>query len=58
MRTSLDQLLQDLIDIANKKNPKIPYQLHDGLSRIIHAFGKAGDAVAFLQDYQFQRGEP
>ena len=56
MKTAtLEDLIQDYKDIANKKNILIPYNLHEGLRAIQGIFGSASKAMEWFQEYRRDR---
>jgi hypothetical protein len=52
---TLEDLIQDYHDIANKKNILIPYNLHDGLRKIQMALGGASEAMDWFRQYRRDR---
>ena len=52
---TLEDLIQDYKDIANRKNILIPYNLHDGLRRIQDLFGSASKAMDWFHEYRRDR---
>jgi hypothetical protein len=56
----MEQLIMDLNDIAAGKEPNIPYQLHEGLGRLLVGFGitfpkAAKEASEFFIKYARER---
>lgn len=58
---TIEDLIQDYNDIANRKNILIPYNLHDGLRAIQKALGggegsiAASKAMEWFQQYRRDR---
>ena len=54
-KATLDDLINDLEDIAKKKETKIEFNLHEGIHRLIDGFVNEDKAIAFLKEYQSTR---
>jgi hypothetical protein len=52
---TLNDLIQDVMDINIGKSPMIPYQLHEGLTRLTKAFNNLDQCELFLRNYRAQR---
>lgn len=48
----MKKLLDDLRAIAEGKDPRIEYNLHPGLKRLIDAFGGAEEALDWFKEYE------
>jgi hypothetical protein len=52
---TLDDLIQDIMDINIGRSPLIPYNLHEGLRRILSAFDTHDSAELFFRQYRSDR---
>jgi hypothetical protein len=56
MRATIEDLIKDFNDVANRKNPRLPFDLYEGIRDIIDTFGgKASDAGKFFEEYRRTR---
>ncbi len=55
MRATIEDLIKDFNDVANAKNPRLPFDLYEGIRSIIDTFGKASDAGKFFEEYRRTR---